>query len=462
MGMNIRESSYGYWSSTRAFVWVAAGAAIGIGNIARLPYLMSEYGGSVFLAVYLAALLLLGLPLLLAEWMLGRWMRDDLVSGFSRLAQSAGGRRSWGWLGGLALLCAALILSYYSVIAGWSLGYTFRGAAGTLSGLDEAGARSVFLSLAQDAERGLSWHTLFMVAVCVIVSHGFREGIERAAGYLVPAAFLLMIVMAVCALVYGDGQAAAQAMFAPQPARLGWRGVVEALQQAFFTLGLGFGVMATLGTYLPASVPLLRVGLLVILLDTLFSVIVGLAVMALLLQAGIAPVPGLSLVFQSLPQSLPPGLAGIAIATLFYLVLFIVTLTSATVLLEPVTRYLMDRYRITRVFAATSAAVAIWYLGLGTLLSFGPLAELRVLGQNFFEWLQFLTTTLMAPLSGLLLAIFVTRIIPWDLMQSVWAARERVALKPWHLALRYPARLGLVVILLYAFGLLDWLANLWS
>lgn len=459
--MNIRESSYGYWSSARAFVWVAAGACIGIGNIARLPYLMGQYGGWVFLAVYVAALALLGLPLLVAEWALGRWMRDDIVSGFARLAMTADASRRWRLLGGCALLGAAMILSYYSVVAGWSLGYVFRAASGSLDG-DAGVAASRFLELAQDPERSLGWHTLFMVMTCVIVAQGFREGMERAAGYFVPVAFVALVAIVLAAGRYGDTVAAAEYMFLGDPSKLGWRGVLEALQQAFFTLALGFGSMMTLGAYLPASLPLGRLAVSVIVLDTLFSLLCGIVLLAFVLGAGLKPSPGMGMVFQTLPQALPPGWIGIAIATPFYLVLFTVTLLSAAALLEPLTRYLMERLRLTRVFAATAAAIMVWYLGLGSLLSFSVLADMRLFGQNFFEWMQLLSATLIAPLSGLMICVLVGHVLPAELARSVAGPREERWTRLWIFMLSYPARVGLLAILLYALGSFDWLAQLWA
>src|SRR5882724_10072756 len=167
--MNIRESSYGHWSSTRAFIWVAGGAAMGIGGVARLPYLAAQYGGSVFWVVYLLALLLLAWPLLVAELMVGRWTRDDVVAGFEWLTKGAGAPRVWGRLGVLALACAALILSYYCVVAGWYMAYTLRGASGLVNGLTADQASGLFFELAQDPERSLAWHTIFMATACLIV-----------------------------------------------------------------------------------------------------------------------------------------------------------------------------------------------------------------------------------------------------------------------------------------------------
>lgn len=460
--MNIRESSYGYWTSSSSFIWVAAGAAMGIGSVARLPYLMGEYGGVIFLAAYLVALLVVGLPLLVTEWMLGRWMRDDLISGFARLAEAAHARRSWVVIGGLSLIGATLILSFFSVIAGWSAAYAIRGASGLLSGISADKAQHIFLGLAQDPERGLTWHTMFMIIACVIVAHGVRDGIEHAARRMVPAAFILAILICGYALLQGDPSQALSYLLTPSLSKFGWRGALVALHQAFFTLGLGMGVMLALGSYLPANAPLKRIALLVILMDTVFSLIAGLAIFILIFNAGLQPAPGLALTMEVLPQALPLGLTGALLSAGFYTMLLLITLCSAIALLEPVTRYLQDRQRTTRVFAATTSAMMIWFIGLGSLLSFSVLSNVKLFGMNFFEWVQSLTASWFAPACGLLICIFASRIMPRELCLAAFGRRDSWQFSLWRNALRYPARIALIVLLVYSSGLLDWLASLWS
>ena len=460
--VNIRESSHGYWSSSRNFVWVAAGATIGISNLTRVPYLMGEYGGSAFLLVYMLSLLLIAAPLLAAEWMLGRWARDDLIAGFARLADAASARRAWKLVGDMALAGAVLILSYYSIIAGWSMAYTFRVASGALSGVGEQAATEVFLELARDPERSLSWHTLFMVIACVVVAHGFREGIERAAIRLMPSAALLLLALCCYAVATTDAMPALRWLLLPDFSRLGWRGVIEAMHQAFFTMSLGIGVMMNLGVYLAVAAPVKRLALSILLIDLAFSLIAGVALFTMIFAAGLQPAPGLALIFQVVPRSLPSSVGGTLFGVGFFTALFIVTLCSATALLEPLTRYLIDRLRWTRVFAATSSALMIWYLGLGSLLSFSVIQDFELAGRNFFEWVQFLTASWLAPATGLLVCVFVVSIMPRDLISAMWGDRDRWLYPAWFFALRYPARLSLIVVLLYASGVLDWLVRFWT
>ena len=460
--MAIRESSYGYWSSHRGFLFAAGGAAIGIGNIARLPWLAGEYGGIVFLGAYFVFLAIVSWPLLVSEWMIGRWTREDLILGLGRMTETARVSRGWTLIGLASLVSAVLILSYYSVIAGWSVAYAFRAAGGGLTGLDASGVQRVFFDLAQDPERSLAWHTIFMVVVCLIVAAGVRQGIERAANYLVPAAFTFVLGLALYAFTRGDSQAVLQHMLAPDWGRFGWRGAAEALNQAFFTMALGLGAMVAYGSYLTADAPVLRMAGGVILLDTLFSLIAGGALYALIFAAGLDPAPGITLLFQVFPRTLSEGVTeGAAVA--LYLVIFMITLMAAVALMEPAVRYLVERVRITRVSAAISCGILIWFLGLGTLLSFNVFQSVDVFfGRNFFDWLQWLTGQLLLPAIGLMLCVFLSRILPDELLGEVWGTSEPRALAVWKWMLRFPARIALIVLLLYCIEALDALVALWS
>ena len=460
--MAIRESSYGYWQSYRGFLWVAAGAAIGIGNIARLPYLAGEYGGVIFLLAYFMFLGLVSWPLLVAEWMIGRWTRENLISGLGRLATAARANRAWVLIGTLSLAAAVLVLSYYSVIAGWSMAYGLRAAGGVLGELDETGVQRMFFALAQDPERSLAWHTIFMVTVCMVVASGVRDGIERAASYLVPTAIVLMGGVFAYAYTSGDTQSAFLHLFAPDWSRFGWRGLMEALHQAFFTMGLGLGAMVAYGSYLPARAPLLRLAAGVVVLDTVFSLVAGSALYAMIFAAGLDPAPGLTVLFQVFPMALSKLSGGENVAVIVYGVMFLITLTAATALMEPAVRYLVERMRITRLAAATTCATLIWFLGLGTLLSFNIMQSVEVLGRNFFDWLQWLTGRLLLPLVGLLLCVFVGRILSGDLVDEMRGEGAKRAQKVWLLLLRFPVRVSLIALLLYCIGVIDFLVGLWS
>ncbi len=458
--MEIREPRFGTWQSSRSFVWVAVGACVGLGNLVRLPGLMESYGGLVFLAFYLLAMAVVGLPLLVAEWGLGRWMREEPVSGLAHAAASANARSQWRWLGALMVAAAAVILSYYSVIAGWSLGYVFRAAVGGLAGQGPEALVSTFLTLAREPERGLAWHTIFMVMVCVVVAHGFREGIERIALRIIPITMMGALLL----LAYLLWRLPLEGLIAwLQPARpqAGWLvTALRALQEAFVTLSLGLGVMLTLGSYLPARTPLVRTALTVIVLDLLFSLALGGGLYLLLGAAQVVPARGLGVIFQSLPLALPAGVEGALLGVSFYGLVVVLTLASGVALLEPVTRYAMERWRVTRVFPATCAAVLIWALGVMTLLSFMGETPLRVAGVTVFEALQFMTAQVAAPLGALLFCVFCGRIIPPEMARAAYGGGY--GFPDWYFMFRYPTRVALLILLLQALGVTDALLALWN
>ena len=435
---------------------------MGIGNVARLPYLSGEYGGGAFLLVYALALLVIGWPMLVTELTLGRWTRQDPLSGLQSLSLEAKAKPAWSLIGAAACLTAVLVLSYFSVVAGWSIAYAMRGAGGLFVGLDAQGAQTMFLELARDPERSLAWHTIFMVTVAIIAAHGFREGIERALAYLFPAALVLGLVLLVFGFVFGDGEAALAYLFTPDWSKLGWRGALEALHQAFFTLALGAGVMMIYGSYLPSKAPIAKLALGIVVLDTVFSLAVGLGLYALIFASARNAAPGLTLLFQALPQVLPPGIYGVLGAVLVYTIMFVITLSAALALLEPGVRYLMDRRRITRVFACVFMSVVIWFLGLGSLLSFSVTQHLEFFGRNFFDWMQWLTGRLLLPAIGLLLCIFASRILPVALLRETWGEQPQWLFRLWAMTLRYPTRIALIVLMLYCLGVVDFLTALWG
>ena len=460
--MSIRESSYGYWSGDTAFVIVAAVAGIGIGSITRLPALAGEYGGGVFVLCYLAALLVLGWPLLLAELMLGRWCRRSVVPGFERLALASGAGRGWSVIGWMMLAAGVMVLAYTSVIAGWSLAYVLRSAAGGVSGESPPALLSVFHYLARDPERSLAWHTMFMMMACIVVGHGIRDGVERGARYLMTLAGICLLGLLWFTLGHGDVPGAVERMFLPRPGDFGWRGFLEAVHMAFFSATVGLGVMYAFGHYVPARSPMPALSAWVVLIMGAVSVVGGLAVTAILLPGGNGVGNGLVLIFQSLPAALPSGWGGVWPAVMFYGLLACVALASGIALLESLTLRVMERMRTTRVFAATSSAVFVWLLGIGCLLSFNVLSDWQLFGRTLFGWLQWATVTVLAPSAALLLCVFVVRIMPPGLRDEAWGAGGGALRGLWVWLLRFPARVLLIALLLYGLGLVQAVVKLWN
>jgi NSS family neurotransmitter:Na+ symporter len=331
-----------------------------------------------------------------------------------------------------------------------------------MSGVDVERIRLLFYDLAQDPERSLAWHTIFMATACLIVAHGARDGIERAAAYLAPASLIFAIVLFVAGVLDHRAPQALARLYGFRFGDLGWRGALEAFYQAFYTLGLGLGVMIAYGSYLPSQTAVPRIAVAVIGAKTIFAVLIGTVLFVLLDAPGAEPNQSVVQIFIQLPAVLSSDSSGHALSILIYVTLLMVTLLSAIALLEPPTRWLMERFRVPRVFAAAYCALVIWFVGLGTLLSFNVIGEFRVFGLNYFEVLQWVTARLLVPMSVLLICTYIVRVLPADVARAGWGEHDRVLFQPWYHLLRYPVRLSLIAVLLVSTGVVDWLIALWS
>lgn len=450
------------WSSSTAFVLVVLGAVVGIGNLLRLPYLAAEYGGLAFMMVYAATLLLAVWPVLTSEWLLGRWARQAPVGALRRMATQVGASAWWAGIAVLAVLVAVLILSFYSVISGWTLAYTVRALAGALPAGDAAALGEAFMGLAQDAERGLAWHTLFLAGVALIVAQGLHRGIERATAVLLLVALLLSAVLGVAAWRHGAWSEALAIWVQADWSALGWRGALEAVRQACFSFSLGVGAMMVYGAYLPDRAPVPWLAAAVIVIDVLFSVLGGSALYALVLGAGLAPAPGLSMVFEVFPLAVASQSSWVAFS--FYLLLTVLAVASAMAFLEVITVFLMERRRHSRAFAVTAATMLVWTLGLGTLLTFGSALDFGGAQRSVFEWLSGAAVQLLAPLVLLLVVVFIGRILPEALLRQAWGDAgplEQTTLRLFRLTLRYPARILVVALLLHSLGLIEAMLAFW-
>ncbi len=455
-----RESPHGYWSSPRAFVIAAAAAAIGLGNVWRMPYLMGEYGGLAFLLVYVLVLAVVVMPVLATELMLGHWGRRSVVRSLRLLALESGVHPTWRHLGWLALAGAILVLSYYSVIAGWSMAYLVRSAGGSFTATNMEAVQTVFIGLVGDAERSLAWHTIFMVAATVFSSHGLRKGIEPVTRIFLPLAFICMFLLLCFGAWWGQMYKALAWMLTPDFSALGWRGVIAAMHQAFFSLSLGLGVMLAYGVMLPERSGFVGISARVMLLDTLFALFAGMGVYAFVFSVTDTPTSGVRLMFETMPLAVGQTMGPMGLVV-FYLSIVLVAMTSAVGLMEPVVQWIMERYRISRVFAATSTGLLIWFIGLGTLCSFNVLSELTLWGYDFFEWLLLITGRVLLPLVGLLLCILVGRLLPQTFLRRAWADSAPEFYAAWYWCMRYPARIGLIIVVLQSTGVLEALIGLW-
>lgn len=451
--------AHALWSSRLMFILAATGSAVGLGNIWKFPYITGEYGGGAFVLMYLLCVAVIGLPILIAEILIGRRGGKSPIGSMAAAAAEAGRSRAWAGVGWLGVVSAFLILSFYSVVAGWALTYIGYAASGRFSaaatapeGVGEA-IGALFSSLLADPGTLILWHTVFMAVTIFIVARGVRRGLEGAVRILMPGLFVLLLgLVAYAALSSGAFGQALEFLFRPQFERLSGQAVLVAMGHAFFSLSLGLGAMMAYGSYLPAHVSIGRAAIAIALLDTGVALLAGLAIFPLVFANELAPGAGPGLIFVSLPVAFAQMPGGTVVGLLFFVFLFIAALTSAISLLEPPVEYVAERWGSSRPWVALGLGGAIWLLGIASALAFNAWSGFTLFGKNVFDLLDFTTTNIMLPLGGLLIALFAG----WKL--SGVAAREGLALPAggafalWQFAVRYLAPLGVALVLV--FGLL--------
>lgn len=443
------------WSSRLTFILAAVGSAVGLGNVWKFPYIVGENGGGAFVLVYLLCIALIGVPVLTAEILAGRRGGASPIRSFGIMAARDGHSAKWqliGWLGGL---CAFLILSFYSVVAGWALAYLGYAVGGDLSaagGADDVGQAmgTLFETLLASPAALVGGHTIVMAITILIVASGVRGGLEKAIRWMVPGIFAILAGLVLyAATASGEFGRAAHFMFAPDFSALNWDAVLVALGHAFFTLSIGMTAMMAYGAHLQKDAPLGSSAVAIAGLDTLVALMAGLAIFPIVFAAGLEPAAGPGLVFVTLPIAFADIPGGTIVATLFFLFLAVAALSSTISVLEPVVEYLEERTRLTRRGAALESGGAIWLLGIGCALSFNVAGDIRFWDRNLFDLLDFLTSAILLPLGGLLIALYVGYVLPDRAVRAELAGIGPRGYAVLRGLLRYVAPLGIATVFVY-------------
>ena len=447
-------SIHGEWSGRLAFVLAATGSAVGLGNIWKFPYITGENGGGAFVLVYLLCIALIGIPIMMAEILLGRRGRQSPMNTMALLAREAGASPAWKLLGVMGVIAGFLILSFYSVIAGWALAYIERAASGAFTGLDKTGVEQLFSGLVGDWEKLLGWHTLFMVLTVVVVARGVRKGLERAVSILMPLLFVILVLLVGYAIAQGDFSRAVDFMFKPDFSKLSGEAILIAMGHSFFTLSLGMGAIMIYGSYLPSHVSIGQVTLVVAIADTVVALLAGLAIFPIVFAQGLEAGAGPGLIFQTLPLAFGQMPGGVVIGTLFFIMLTFAAWSSAISLIEPAVTWMVERTPLERTSAAFAAGFIAWLLGIGTVLSFNEWSDVTWLGRTFFDNLDFLTTNILLPLGGLLICIFTAWVMRRKDVLDELELPDGALFELWHFLIRFFAPAAVVVIFLNSMGLI--------
>ena len=459
---SIRTSIHGQWSSRWIFILAATGSAVGLGNIWRFPYLAGENGGGAFVLVYLFCVVMMGIPIMMAEILLGRRGRKSPVNTMRTLAAEEGLNSNWYLLGWLGVIAGFIILSYYSVIAGWTIAFIFKTGMGDFIGLNADQTTAIFSELISNPAVLLFWHTIFMFLTIYVVSRGVKSGLEQAVKFLMPALFILLLIMVAYAMSTEKFFDGLSYLFIPDFDSLADKNLfsdvfLPALGQAFFSLSIGMGAIMIYGSYLSKESSITFNCFVIALADTSVAILAGVAIFPIVFTYGLEPSGGPGLIFISLPIAFGQMPFGTFFGSLFFILLMFAAWTSSISLLEPAVSWLVENRNMTRIKAAYIAGFIAWFLGLLTVLSFNHWAfEFTFAGtikeNGLFDIFDILTSNIMLPLGGVLVAIFTSWLMSRSSTIDELGVGDKNIYKIWRFIVRYIAPLGVIIIFLNAMG----------
>ena len=442
-----KKSIHGTWSSRWTFILAATGSAVGLGNIWKFPYMAGDNGGGAFVLVYLACICIIGLPIMLGEIMIGRRGRSSPANSMKSLATEANTTSAWTLLGATGALAGLLILSFYSVAAGWAMSYIFNG----FQDITAESSSVSFNNLLSSPSSLIFWHTLFISITVFIVARGILQGLEKWINTLMPILFLIILLLCIYAMQTGAFLEGLRYLFMPDFSKINPQVMLEALGQAFFTLSLGMGAIMAYGAYMPANQNIGKTAVSVAALDTGVALLAGIAIFPIVFANGLAPSEGPGLVFVTLPIAFSAMPFGILFGTLFFVLLSIAALSSSISLIEPGVAWLIESLKIKRITATVLLGFTAWFIGLFSALSFNLLSEFTIFGKNFFDATDFLTNQIMLPLGGIFIAIFVGWIMKKEHVLDELGFQENFIFKAWYFSVRFVAPTLVGLVFLYFF-----------
>jgi NSS family neurotransmitter:Na+ symporter len=439
-------------------ILAAAGSAVGLGNIWRFPYEAGNHGGAAFILVYLACVFILGMPIMIAEFTVGRRAKASTGKAFGILAPGT----QWKWLGRLGVLSGLLILGYYSVVAGWTLEYIITSLSNGFAGKGPEDYVAIFQNFSQDPVRPIVWCLVFLFLTHFVIVKGVKDGIEKSSKVLMPVLFILILVLAVCSMSLPDASKGLEFLLKPDFSKVNADVFLGAMGQAFFSLSLGMGCLSTYASYFGSDTQMGKTALSVGVIDTMVAILAGLIIFPAAFSVGIQPDAGPSLIFITLPNVFQQAFGGVPFlamifSLMFYVLLALAALTSTISLHEVVTAYLNEQFGMSRGRAAVWVTGFCVVTGVLSSLSLGVWDD-KFFGLGFFDLLDFVTAKLMLPLSGLLVSLFVG----WYLKRSLsyeeltnYGLQKAPYFPIYMFILRYLAPIAIVLIFVNELGWLS-------
>jgi len=448
----------GNFGSKLGVILASAGSAVGLGNIWRFPYETGNHGGAAFILIYLGCILLLGLPIMIAEFLIGRHSQANTARAYQILAPGT----KWRWVGRMGVLAGFLILGYYSVVAGWTLEYIFEAVSNSFAGKTPAEFISSFQSFSSNPWRPALWLTLFLLATHFIIVKGVEKGIEKSSKIMMPTLFIIILILVGCSVTLPGAGKGIEFLLKPDFSKVDGNVFLGAMGQAFFSLSLGMGCLCTYASYFSKNTNLTRTAFSVGIIDTFVAVLAGFIIFPAAFSVGIQPDAGPSLIFITLPNVFQQAFSGIPIlayifSVMFYVLLALAALTSTISLHEVVTAYLHEEFNFTRGKAARLVTTGCILLGILCSLSLGVTKEFTIFGLGMFDLFDFVTAKLMLPLGGLLISIFTGWYLDKKLVWSEITNNGTLKVPTYKLIifiLKYVAPIAISVIFINELGLL--------
>lgn len=442
--MAVASGSGEQWSSKWGFLLAAVGFAVGMGNIWRFPNVLGQNGGSAFLFLYLGCALGIGLPLLITELTIGRRGRSSASGSLVAVANEVGRSTRWGAVGSLGIFCAFIILSYYTVISGWTLDYFVRAVRGSLQGVDATESAAMFSGLLQNPWLLIFWNTVVHVMIFFVIRKGVQSGLERAVKVLMPALFITLVVMVIYGAIAGDMAATIKYLLEPDFSKVTFNTAMAAIGQAFFSIGIGMGSLIVFGAYLPDDYSIPRSATAIIFLDTGVALLAGFAIFPLVFQYGLEPTSGAGLIFETLPLAFGQMPGGQMFGAVFFMLLISAALSSCLGLAEGCVNWVDEKFGIKREKGILMTVVAAWVLGILSILSLGVWSGYYPLdfipgyaGMGIFDALDHLAANNLLLVGGMLLSVFFGWLVPKALKLEEMGVSDGLFFQFWRVMIRF-------------------------
>ncbi|MFQ5661505.1 MAG: sodium-dependent transporter [Gammaproteobacteria bacterium] len=442
------------WSSRLAFMFAAVGSAVGLGNLWRFPYITGENGGGAFVLVYIVCVIFLGIPLIMAELLIGRRGHQSAITSIRLLTRQENISRLWEALGWLSVIIPLIGLTYYSVVAGWGLAYVFETVAGRFIGISGRESNVIFTELTTNPIHMAFWHAVFTGVTIFIVARGVHRGLERASFIMMPALFVILVILVGYAAFATDFRSGFDFLFKVDFSKVNSEIVLMALGQAFFSLAVAVGVMMTYGAYLSKDVSIFRAASIIAFADTMVALFAGLAIFPVVFASGLIPGEGPGLVFVTMPVAFGQMPAGIVFGTLFFLLFCFAAITTGIGMLEPAVSWLEEHRGLKRSSMAVVTGTLCWALGLSSVFSFNIWSDFHPLSfipkfadKTIFGLLDFILANILIPIGGLLIAIFAGWAMSRESTVDELGLTDGLLYKLWRFLVRYLAPVALMLIL---------------